>query len=91
MAFIVPQTAKRMVLNSAGQKWREFKCRLTKHYILPYVDQPEMLIYPPADYSFIEKSDWDIFVPDRTSVEFPVCLHLASDFSNNPINVAYYL
>ena len=73
MAFTIPPSAKKMVLRSACQKWREFKCRLTTHYILPYLDQPELLAYPPADYSFIEKSHWDIFVADRTSKEFMVC------------------
>ena len=73
MAFVVPPSAKKMVLRSACQKWREFKCRLTKYYILPYLDQPEMLEHPPSDYTFIEKSHWDIFVVDRTSSEFMVC------------------
>lgn len=72
MAYVVPPSAKKLVLKSACSKWREFKSRLTKHYILPYLHQPEMLVYPPADYSFIEKSHWDIFVADRTSKEFQV-------------------
>ena len=65
MAFILPKSAKKMVLMSAGQKWREFKCRLTNDYILPFCEQPEMLVHPPADFSFIEKSHWNIFVADR--------------------------
>ncbi|XP_074342783.1 uncharacterized protein LOC141680460 [Apium graveolens] len=73
MAFVLPPSAKKLVLRSAGQKWREFKSRLTTHYILPYRDQPEMLAYPPADFSFIEKAHWDIFVVDRTSPEFLKC------------------
>ena len=80
MAYDIPSTAKRMVLKSACQKWREFKCRLTTHYVLPYRNQPEMLKYPPADYSFIEKGHWDQFVADRLSAEFLVgistCLFL---------------
>lgn len=83
MAFVVPPSARRTVLTSAGQKWREFKCRLTCNYILPYLDQPEMLVYPPADYSFIEKSDWDIFVADRKSEEFMVYFQLASFIHTN--------
>ena len=70
MAFIVPQSARKMVIKSAGQKWREFKFRLTKDYILPYLDQPELLVHPPADFSSIENSHGDIFVADRTSAEF---------------------
>lgn len=72
MAFDVPPTARKMVLKSACQKWREFKSRLTTEYILPYRDQLELLESPPADYSFIEKAHWDMFVSDRLSIEFSV-------------------
>lgn len=72
MAFDVPPTARKMVLKSACQKWREFKSRLTTAYILPYRDQLELLESPPADYSFIEKAHWDMFVSDRLSIEFSV-------------------
>ena len=48
--------------------------------MLPYRNQPEMLKYPPADYSFIEKGHWDQFVVDRLSADFLVgistCLFL---------------
>lgn len=74
MAFIVPPTARKVVRNSACQKWREFKSRLTTEYILPHRDQPEMLVFPPADYTFIEKTHWDIFVADRLESEFLVNL-----------------
>lgn len=72
MAFDVPPSARKMVLKSACQKWREFKSRLTTEYILPYRDQLELLECPPADYSFIEKAHWDMFVSDRLSIEFSV-------------------
>ena len=72
MAFDVPPTARKMVLKSACQKWREFKSRLTTEYILPYRDQLELLESPPADYSFIEKAHWDMFVSGRLSIEFSV-------------------
>lgn len=74
MAFVVPSTARKMVRNSACSKWREFKSRLTTKYVLPYRDQPEMLKFPPADYTFIEKSHWDMFVADRLGAEFEVNL-----------------
>ncbi|WOG86438.1 hypothetical protein DCAR_0205642 [Daucus carota subsp. sativus] len=77
LAFILPPSAKKMVLRSAGQKWREFKSRLTTTYILSYRDQPEVLAYPRAHFSYIEKSHWDIFVVDRMSPEFLVCFQLA--------------
>lgn len=59
-------------MKSAGKKWREFKCKLTTYYILPHKNQPELLKFPPADYSFIEKAHWDIFVADRLTDEFAV-------------------
>lgn len=78
MAFDVPSTARKVVLNSACQKWREFKSRLSTRYVLPYRDQPELLESPPADYSFIEKPHWDMFVANRLSneflVRFSICL-----------------
>ncbi|XP_061987927.1 uncharacterized protein LOC133706413 isoform X2 [Rosa rugosa] len=70
MAFEVPLEARRMVLSSASHKWREFKSKLTTQYIIPHKDEPELLEYPPADYNFIEKAHWDIFVADRLSDEF---------------------
>ena len=75
MAYDIPSTARKMVLKSAAQKWREFKSRLTTDYVLPHRHQPELLELPPADYSFIEKAHWDIFVADRLSLEFKVSIH----------------
>lgn len=72
MAFDVPLTARKMVLKSVCQKWREFKSRLTTEYILPYRDQLELLESPPADYSYIEKAHWDMFISDHLSIEFIV-------------------
>lgn len=72
MAFDVPPTAKKMVLISAGKKWREFKSRLSTKYVLPHHDQPDMLQFPPADYTFIENDHWDMFVVDRLSKKFGV-------------------
>lgn len=72
MAFDVPPTRRKMMLKSACQKWREFKSRLTTDYVLLYSDQRELLESLPADYSFIEKAHWDMFVASRLSVEFSV-------------------
>ncbi|XP_040361648.1 uncharacterized protein LOC121049142 [Rosa chinensis] len=72
MAFEIPPEARRMVLASASQKWREFKSKLSTQYIIPHKDEPELLEYPPADYNFIEKAHWDIFVADRLSEEFQI-------------------
>ncbi|XP_074341890.1 uncharacterized protein LOC141679289 [Apium graveolens] len=84
MAFIVPQSAKKMVLISASSKWREFKCRLTKDYILSYLDQPKILAHPPADYSFIEKCHWDIFISDRTWNKFMVIIYMSMHLESHP-------
>ena len=66
---------KKMVLQSAGAKWREFKCRLTSRYIFPYKDDPESLQFPPDDYRFINVDDWTTFVAQRTTDAFMVsCL-----------------
>ncbi|XP_062014987.1 uncharacterized protein LOC133731628 [Rosa rugosa] len=59
-----------MVLKSAGTKWREFKSRLTTLYVLPYLDAPESLQFPPDDYRFITVDDWNVFVKERTSDSF---------------------
>ena len=75
MAYDVPSTARKMVFKSAAQKWREFKNRLTNDYILLHSHDPEFLELPPADYSFIEKAHWDMFVADRLSPEFKVSIH----------------
>lgn len=72
MAFDVPASAGKMVLESANQKWREFKSKLTTKYVLPHRDQLDLLEFPPADYSFIEKAHWDMFVASRLTPEFLV-------------------
>lgn len=81
MAYDVPPTARKMVLKSAGQKWREFKSRLSQNYVLPYSHERKLLEFPPADYSFIEKAHWDIFVADRLSDEFNVSFFLLCLFT----------
>lgn len=72
MAYVVPPTARSVIMKSACSKWREFKSKLTTAYILPHKNQRELLELPPADYSFIEKAHWDIFVADRLSDDFDV-------------------
>ena len=70
------------MLKSACQKWREFKSRLTTAYILPFREQPELLAHPPADYTFIEKAHWDIFVADRLSKDFLVSSKIFFDYKS---------
>ncbi|PRQ42883.1 hypothetical protein RchiOBHm_Chr3g0462471 [Rosa chinensis] len=71
-AFILGPEHRKMVLQSAGAKWREFKSRLTTVYVLPYVDDPEMLQFPPDDYRFITVDEWTAFVTERTKPAFLV-------------------
>ncbi|CAL9005405.1 unnamed protein product [Prunus brigantina] len=70
MAFVVGQGGKNFVLFSAAKKWKDFKSTLTRHYIIPYINDRERLSQPPETYKFIEKAQWDAFVASRLSKEF---------------------
>ncbi|CAL9011691.1 unnamed protein product [Prunus brigantina] len=70
MAFVLGQGGKNSVLSSAAKKWKDFKSTLTRHYILPYINDRERLSQPPETYKFIEKAQWDAFVASRLSKEF---------------------
>ncbi|CAL9012147.1 unnamed protein product [Prunus brigantina] len=70
MAFVVGQGGKDSVLSSAAKKWKDFKSTLTRHYILPYINDRERLSQPPETYKFIEKAQWDAFIASRVSKEF---------------------
>lgn len=69
---MVPKEWKKLVITSAANKWREFKSKLTNWYIMPYLDNPELLEFPPDDYRSIDQHDWDKFVADRTTTKFKV-------------------
>ena len=60
------------MIKSAGVEWREFKSRLTCQYVLPYIDDPESLKFPPDDYRFITPDVWKDFVKSRLTPEFLV-------------------
>ncbi|KAL6219919.1 hypothetical protein ACLB2K_007677 [Fragaria x ananassa] len=68
-AFVIGNERKRVVMQSAATRWREFKFCLTEIYIVPYMDRPEMLKYPPQDYKFINADHWT-FVTERTKPAF---------------------
>ncbi|KAI5348934.1 hypothetical protein L3X38_001821 [Prunus dulcis] len=70
IAFVVGQGGKNSVLASAAKKWKDFKSTLTRHYILPYINDRERLSQPPETYKFIEKAQWDAFVASRLSKDF---------------------
>ncbi|CAL8990770.1 unnamed protein product, partial [Prunus brigantina] len=65
MAFVVGQGGKNSVLSSAAKKWKDFKSTLTRHYILPYINDRERLSQPPETYKFIEKAQWDAFIREK--------------------------
>lgn len=70
MAFVVGKGGKNMVLSSAGKKWKDFKNKLTRQHILPFINEKEKLNEPPKLYPFILKAQWDAFVASRLSKEF---------------------
>ncbi|CAL9025276.1 unnamed protein product, partial [Prunus brigantina] len=70
MAYVVGQGGKKMVLSSISKKWKDFKSTLTRHHILPFINEKEKLRQPPELYKFIEKVDWDAFVASRLSEKF---------------------
>ncbi|CAL2228595.1 unnamed protein product [Prunus armeniaca] len=70
MAYVVGQGGKKMVLSSAGKKWKDFKSTLTRHHVLPFINEKEKLRQPSELYKFIEKADWDAFVASRLSEQF---------------------
>ncbi|BFG40997.1 hypothetical protein CerSpe_272710 [Prunus speciosa] len=59
-----------MVLSSAGKKWKDFKSTLTRHHILPFINEKEKLRQPLELYKFIEKAYWDAFVASSLSEQF---------------------
>ncbi|CAL9025270.1 unnamed protein product [Prunus brigantina] len=59
-----------MVLSSAGKKWKDFKSTLSRHHILPFINEKEKLRQPLELYKFIEKADWDAYVASRLSEQF---------------------
>ncbi|KAL6176747.1 hypothetical protein ACLB2K_053380 [Fragaria x ananassa] len=69
-AYVVPKQWKKMVFASAGQKWRDFKSKLTTWYIIPFMDSPELFEFPPDDYRSIHADQWQEFVKDRISPQF---------------------
>ncbi|XP_040374653.1 uncharacterized protein LOC121052830 [Rosa chinensis] len=67
-AYVVPKQWKKLVITSAGHKWREFKSKLTNWYIIPYLDSPELLQFPPDDYQSIEAEKIPIEELDRATM-----------------------
>lgn len=76
--FVIESKSKKKLMGSVGMKWRTFKSYLTRTYIIPFKDQPQLLKHPPPKYSFIDQEDWDLFVQSRLTEQF-------QNFSNSQI------
>ncbi|KAH6822244.1 hypothetical protein C2S53_009664 [Perilla frutescens var. hirtella] len=68
-SYNVPETWKATCLESANSKWRTWKCRMHKVFILPNKDNPDELYKPPADSGILDH-DWGVFVHSHVSIEF---------------------
>ncbi|KAL5569746.1 hypothetical protein UlMin_026321 [Ulmus minor] len=68
--YDVDVKARKLALSSAGSKWRQFKYKLAKNWILPFKDNPEKLRKPPKEYNFISPKEWETFVAIRLSAKF---------------------
>ncbi|KAM5578065.1 hypothetical protein ABKV19_008405, partial [Rosa sericea] len=65
--FNVAPESKKLVLTSAGTKWRAFKTMLTRKYVLPYLGKKKKLRKPPSQYNFVGREPWKDFVKERTT------------------------
>ncbi|PRQ17594.1 putative Ulp1 protease family catalytic domain, putative transposase, Ptta/En/Spm, plant [Rosa chinensis] len=68
--FKVAPESKKLVLTSAGTKWRAFKTMLTRKYVLPYLGKKKKLRKPPSQYNFVGREPWKDFVKERTTEKF---------------------
>jgi hypothetical protein len=75
MRFVLDENTRPQVISDIGLKWRTFKTTLTTKYILPFKDNPELLVEPPTKYKFIDKVVWTGFVQSRLTPEFHVCIY----------------
>ncbi|TYK15928.1 putative serine/threonine-protein kinase nek2 [Cucumis melo var. makuwa] len=57
--------SRKSILKTAGTAFRQFKHWLTKKYILPFKNEPELLKRPPYKYSYIDQKQWEEFVRSR--------------------------
>ncbi|KAA0055817.1 transposase [Cucumis melo var. makuwa] len=70
-AFVVDGRSKKAIMKTAGVSFRQFKSWLTTQYIIPFMDEPQLLIDPPLLYAYIiDKPVWQEFVRSRMFSEF---------------------
>lgn len=68
--FKLPHQSKRMVLTSAGTKWRQLKTMLTRKYVLPNLGRKKKLRKPPKQYNYVGLEPWNAFVRERKKPEW---------------------
>ncbi|KAL0544106.1 hypothetical protein IC582_019217 [Cucumis melo] len=62
-AFVVDGRSKKAIMKTAGVSFCQFKSWLTTQYIIPFIDEPQLLIDPPSLYShIIDTPVWQEFV-----------------------------
>ncbi|KAL0548993.1 hypothetical protein IC582_013472 [Cucumis melo] len=68
-AFIIDNRSRKSILKTARTAFRQFKHWLTKKYILPFKNKPELLKRPPYMYSYIDQKQWKEFknIPSEES------------------------
>ncbi|KAL4021604.1 hypothetical protein IC575_020410 [Cucumis melo] len=70
-AFVVDGRSKKAIMKTAGVSFRQFKSWLITQYIIPLMDEPQLLIDSPSLYAhIIDKPVWQEFVRSRMSSEF---------------------
>ncbi|KAL0559400.1 hypothetical protein IC582_004009 [Cucumis melo] len=70
-AFVVDGRSKKAIMKTAGVSFRQFKSWLRTQYIIPFMDELQLLIDPPSLYAhIIDKHVWHEFVRSRMSSEF---------------------
>ncbi|KAL0546092.1 hypothetical protein IC582_015997 [Cucumis melo] len=74
-AFIINSRSSKSILKTAETTFRQFKHWLTKKYILPFKNEPELLKRPPYMYSYIDQKQWEEFVRSR------LCPHFEDEIS----------
>ncbi|XP_073155493.1 uncharacterized protein [Henckelia pumila] len=68
LTYNIDPSWKKGCLNSANNKWRQYKAHLTQKFIFSKLDKPE-LKKPPSGYG-ITRDDWSSFVISRMSDDF---------------------
>ncbi|KAA0032194.1 transposase [Cucumis melo var. makuwa] len=70
-AFVIDGRSKKAIMKTTGVSFRQFKSWLTTQYIIPFMDEPQLLIDPHSLYAhIIDKPVWQEFVRSRMSLEF---------------------